>query len=118
MLHAQMYHTKPLDSRELSILGNPYKLEVARKQLLELGIVFYRDEEHSYNALPTDHSPDTDGYYSQLVWNDNTWSIDKWSKESMSKADREFEDSFVWLKYNSPVKIKHMDKHSILAIDR
>ena len=118
MLHAQIYHTKPFENRDLSILGDPYQNDTVKEQLLELGIVFYRDEEHSFNALPTDHVPDVDGYYSQLVWNEKTWTVDKWSKEMMAKADREFEDSFVWLKYNSPVKIKHMNKYSILAIDR
>lgn len=117
MLHAQMYHTKPIDDRELCIKGDPYEHELVKQLLIAMGVIFYRDENHSYNALNTKCEPNIDAYYSQVVFNENTWTIDKWSSVKMEKSGKTFKDAFVWLAQNTPVKIQSMTKTSVTLLE-
>ena len=114
MLHVQMYHTKPFAGRELSIKGDPYKHDLVKQLLISLGVIFYRDENHGHSPLDVpDIEPSSSAYYSQVVFNENTWTIDKWAPKQMQKSDKKFIDSFVWLQENVPVTIHQMLKSTV-----
>jgi len=118
MLNVQMYHTKKLP-RDLMIHGDPYEHANVCEHLKEMGVIFYRDENHAHNALGKQkYEVASDIYYSQTIFNEITWSVDKWNSKVMKKSDKVFEDSYVWLVHNKDKKLKYMSTKEVITIDK
>ena len=69
-LNIQIYSSSRLNLHDFELLGNPYYDEAAVNQLKDLSVVFYRDEDNAYGAVYFDINEPMDGYYYQLILNE------------------------------------------------
>lgn len=114
MLHCQMYTVKEFPNRVLSLRGDPYSgIDVSLRVLAELGVFFYRDQEHSDAVIIQANVPQfpANVWYEQLILNEETWALDEW--EENPRYVEKYGDNLCWLYFNQQTTVVEMTRNSI-----
>jgi len=111
----------PKDIRgTFSLPGDPYESQEARDKLVEMGVIFYRDEDHEDGlVLGPQGRVNIKGFY-HLVSLDanNDYKPLEWinqQKPSVQEYIRKKGDPYEWLVFNQPKHIFHMDAKTVVS---
>lgn len=99
MIHVQVYSVKPLE-KGFRLNIDPYEAEKDQQEkvnaeidrLKALGVIFLRDEDHSYAGVFEELTAPTAGFYSQFMYEEDTGIVP--------------EDA--WVQFNVPCRIQWM----------
>jgi len=83
-MNVQLYALRQLE-RTFTLGGNPYEDLKAREMLINLGVVYWRDENHS-QGIVLNKEYNTTCFYSQVIINEDDFSVDEWTDEVLNIA--------------------------------
>jgi len=123
----QMYAVRPWDQKmrqEFKLPGDPYEGDrEAIEYLRELGVVFYRDQDHADAVLiqpdDEDQTPITErrgwlGYKVSCVLMKGTREIADWDKPD-ERHIRKYGDAKAWVHWNVACHVQELDEQKVIA---
>jgi hypothetical protein len=118
MLNVQIYSRKPLP-RDFRLPENPYSHgEDAKAVLQHLGVIFYRDENNGHGLVLAELTEMTEGYYSQLIMDEEIMEVDEWSESMMARSTKKLEDAKAWVVHNKKVRVMKVTPSEVVAMDK
>jgi len=114
MLNAQMYSVRELPTRDLHFIDDPYESAEAQALLRELGVVFYRDEDHAHGLVLATTDYPVKGFYHQLIVDEETWEVDEWENPTPQNLVKHG-DALAWIQWNKGTLIIGVTEERVLA---
>jgi hypothetical protein len=93
-LNVQLYATKMIP-RDFKISGDPYEEMAPKQELVNMGVVYWRDENHNGAGVVLKQVFNETCFYSQLIVDDD-FKVDEWTDEVLEAAK---------LNRNQPIEI-------------
>jgi len=112
-LNVQMYSVREL-SRDVQLAGDPYEEEAAQERLKELGVFFWRDEEHTQGVVLDVPQLPAKCFYQQLIVDDEEWTADVWDSPPDGYVERHGDD-FSWIVNNQSATVSEVTKQAVTA---
>lgn len=91
-LDVGVYAHKKLPREEIDFHDDPYESAHARAILQDLGIFFWRDDEHPLGIVLSKDYLEKEVFYSQFTLDKETYRIDHWIEDTGSEETWKFDD--------------------------
>lgn len=92
-LDVAVYSSKRLPREELDFHDDPYESAHARTILQDLGIFFWRDDEHPLGIVLSKEHLHKEIFFCQFTIDKDTYMIDHWIDDDASEETWKFDDS-------------------------